>query len=196
MGGVEISRLHQQLGTTMIYVTHDQVEAMTMGERIVVMKDGYVQQIDNPIQMYDYPVNKFVAGFIGTPQMNFFDGQIRAVGAALIIEGPGGLRLPVPADRQAAMTAYCDKPVILGIRPEDIGSSAAEQCADAPCLHARVEVVEPMGSESYVHLKIGETPFVSRVDAHRRFQVGQTAEPAVFVNKAHFFDPQTERRIG
>jgi multiple sugar transport system ATP-binding protein len=192
---VEISRLHQQLGTTMIYVTHDQVEAMTMGERIVVMKDGVVQQVDNPIQMYDFPRNKFVAGFIGTPQMNFFAATIRADGAALAVEGPGGLQLPVPADRKAALAAYRDKPVILGLRPEDIGSSAAEQLAGAPRIRANVEVVEPMGSESYVHFKLGDTPFVSRVDAHRKFQIGQAAEPAVFISKAHFFDPASESRI-
>ena len=192
---VEISRLHQQLGTTMIYVTHDQVEAMTMGQRIVVMKDGVVQQVDAPIKMYDQPINKFVAGFIGTPQMNFFAGQIRAAGAGLAVEGPGGLRLPVPEDRQTALATFRDKPVILGLRPEDIGSTAAEQLTDAPRIRALVEVVEPMGSESYVHFRIGDTPFVSRVDAHRKFQIGQTAAPAVFITKAHFFDPQTDRRI-
>jgi multiple sugar transport system ATP-binding protein len=192
---VEISRLHRQLGATMIYVTHDQVEAMTMGERIVVMKDGVVQQVDNPIQMYDQPANKFVAGFIGTPQMNFFDGQIHATGATLTFESSQGLQLPVPQDRQTALVAYRDKPVVLGLRPEDIGSSAAEQLSGAPRIRALVEVVEPMGSESYVHFKLGDTPFVSRVDAHRKFQLGQTADPAVFITKAHFFDPQTDRRI-
>ena len=193
---VEISRLHQQLGTTMIYVTHDQVEAMTMGQRIVVMKDGVVQQVDSPIQMYDRPANKFVAGFIGTPQMNFFDGQIRAADGGLVFAGPGGMLLPVPPEQKAALAPYGDKPAVLGIRPEDIGSTAAEQLAGAPHIRALVEVIEPMGSESYVHFKIGDTPFVSRVDAHRKFQVRQTAEPAVFIHKAHFFDPATERRIG
>ena len=193
---VEISRLHQQLGTTMIYVTHDQVEAMTMGQRIVVMKDGLVQQVDSPIQMYDQPCNKFVAGFIGTPQMNFFDGMIRADGSGLAFEGPGGLRVPVPEGQKQALAAYRDQPTVLGLRPEDIGSSAAEQLAGAPHIRALVEVVEPMGSESYVHFKIGGVMFVSRVDAHRKFQIGQTAEPAVFINKAHFFDQVSERRIG
>jgi multiple sugar transport system ATP-binding protein len=192
---VEISRLHRQLGTTMIYVTHDQVEAMTMGERIVVMKDGAVQQVDNPIQMYDHPLNKFVAGFIGTPQMNFFHGQVHAAGATLIVENLDGLRLPVPEERQTALIAYRDKKVILGLRPEDIGSATAEQLAGLPRIKALVEVVEPMGSESYIHLKIGDTAFVSRVDAHRKLQIGQIAEPAVFITKAHFFDPQTDRRI-
>ena len=192
---VEISRLHQQLGTTMIYVTHDQVEAMTMGQRIVVMKDGVVQQVDNPIQMYDRPVNKFVAGFIGTPQMNFFDGQIRTAGGGLVFEGAGGLCVPVPEEQKPAVAAYGGKPIILGLRPEDIGSASAEQLAGAPHIRALVEVVEPMGSESYVHFRIGGTPFVSRVDAHHKFPIGQLAEPAVFISRAHFFEPQTERCI-
>ena len=192
---VEISRLHQQLGTTMIYVTHDQVEAMTMGQRIVVMKDGVVQQVDTPIQMYDRPVNKFVAGFIGTPQMNFFDGQIRTAGGGLVFEGAGGLCVPVPEEQKPAVAAYGGKPIILGLRPEDIGSASAEQLAGAPHIRALVEVVEPMGSESYVHFRIGGTPFVSRVDAHRKFPIGQLAEPAVFISRAHFFEPQTERCI-
>jgi len=152
--------------------------------------------VDSPIQMYDSPVNHFVAGFIGTPQMNFFDGRICSGDDGLVFDGPGGMRLPVPEDRKIALEAYCNRPVILGMRPEDIGSAAAEQLAGAPRIRALIEVVEPMGSESYVHFKIGATAFVSRVDAHRTFQVGQTAEPAVFIGNAHFFDPRTDSRIG
>ncbi|MBM4149510.1 MAG: sn-glycerol-3-phosphate ABC transporter ATP-binding protein UgpC [Lentisphaerae bacterium] len=192
---VEISRLHQQIGATMIYVTHDQIEAMTMGERIVVMKDGVVQQVDSPVRMYDRPANRFVAGFIGTPQMNFFNARIRAEGGSLVVEGPGDSRLPVPETQRAALATYRDKPVILGLRPEDIGSAAAEQLANAPRIRAKVEIIEPMGAESYVHFNIGGTPFISRVDAHVTFQIGQVAELAVFIGKAHFFDPQTECRI-
>ncbi|MBM4164741.1 MAG: sn-glycerol-3-phosphate ABC transporter ATP-binding protein UgpC [Lentisphaerae bacterium] len=192
---VEISRLHQQIGATMIYVTHDQIEAMTMGERIVVMKDGVAQQIDNPMRMYDFPANRFVASFIGTPQMNFFDARIRSVGGSLVVEGPGDSRLPVLETQRSALAAYRDKPVILGLRPEDIGSTAAEQLAGAPRMRAKVEIIEPMGAESYVHFDLGGTPFISRVDAHVKFQIGQVAELAVFIGKAHFFDPQTECRI-
>jgi len=189
---VEISRLHTQLKTTMIYVTHDQVEAMTMGQRIVVMKDGKMQQVDDPIRLYDHPLNRFVASFIGTPQMNFFEGHIRGTGEAMAWEGPGGMRLAVPSSMRDALTPYAGQPVTLGLRPEDIGSTVAEQLPGAPRLQATVEVVEPMGSESYVHLKIADTVFISRVDAHRKFKVGETAGPAVFINKAHFFDPKTE----
>jgi multiple sugar transport system ATP-binding protein len=192
---VEISRLHNQLKTTMIYVTHDQIEAMTMGQRIVVMKDGVVQQVADPISLYDRPANRFVAGFIGMPPMNVFEGRIRVLNEALVFEGPGDLLIDVPMKDKAALAAYRDKPVTLGLRPEDIGSAAAEQLAGAPRIQAAVEVIEPMGSESYVYFRLGDTTFISRVDAHRKFQVGQTAEPAVFVDKAHFFDPATEERI-
>jgi multiple sugar transport system ATP-binding protein len=193
---VEISRLHRQLGTTMIYVTHDQIEAMTMGERIVVMKDGFVQQVDGPIRLYDAPANRFVAGFIGTPPMNFLSGRLRAGAGRLAFDGAGGIQLELPETRRAALAPYDGKDVTLGLRPEDIGSAAAEQAPDAPRLAATVEVVEPMGSESYVYFRAGDATIVSRVDAHRRFQVGGPAQPAVFIGKAHFFDPATERRIG
>ncbi len=193
---VEISRLHQQLGTTMIYVTHDQIEAMTMGQRIVVMKDGLVQQVDDPLTLYDRPLNRFVAGFIGTPPMNFLKGVISGPAERLAFESPDGFSLPVPASQRAALAAYAGKPVVMGLRPEDIGSAAAEHLAGAPRLKAVVDVVELMGSESFVHLAIGAAALTSRVDAHRRFKVGETAEPAVFIDKAHFFDPVSEKRIG
>ena len=180
----------------MIYVTHDQVEAMTMGQRIVVMKGGLVQQVADPLSLYDGPANRFVAGFIGMPPMNVFEGQIRAGQSGLVFEGVGGLRLPVPAKDKVALAAYRDKPVTLGLRPEDIGSAAAEQLAGAARIRAVVEVVEPMGSESYIYVRVADAPFISRVDAHRKFKVGETAEPAVFIDKAHFFDPSTETRIG
>ena len=193
---VEISHLHQQLGATMIYVTHDQVEAMTMGQRIVVMKDGVVQQVDDPLTLYDRPANRFVAGFIGTPPMNFLPGAIAAQAGRLVFESPEGFSSPVPERLQATLAAHAGKPVILGLRPEDIGSAAAEHLAGAPRLKAAVEVVELMGAESFVHLKIGQAACTSRVDAHRRFKVGETADLAVFIDKAHFFDPATDRRIG
>ena len=189
---VEISRLHNQLKTTMIYVTHDQVEAMTMGQRIVVMKDGKIQQVDDPIRLYDHPVNRFVASFIGTPQMNFFEGSIRGVEESMVWEGPGGMTLAPPVFSRKVLAPHAGRPVTLGLRPEDIGSISAEQLPEAPRVRATVEVVEPMGSESYIHLRVADTVFISRVDAHRKFRVGEVAEPAVFINKAHFFDPKTE----
>ena len=193
---VEISRLHHQLGSTMIYVTHDQVEAMTMGQRIVVMKDGVIQQVASPLALYDNPVNRFVAGFIGMPPMNLFKGWIRSSEQGLMFEGVGGMRLPVPRKDISALAAYLDKPVILGLRAEDIGSAAAEQLPGAPRIQAIAEVVEPMGSESYIYFRQSDTSFISRVDAHRMVKVGDTYEPAVYLEKTHFFDPGTEMRIG
>ena len=193
---VEISRLHSQLATTMIYVTHDQVEAMTMGQRIVVMKDGLIQQVADPLRIYDCPANRFVAGFIGMPPMNFFEGQIRGADEATRFEGAGGISLAVHASARAALAAYRDKPVTLGLRPESIGSASAEQLPNAPRLRATVDVVEPMGSESYVYSRAGATTFISRVDAHREIRVGEVVDAAVFMEKAHFFDPVTTTRIG
>lgn len=192
---VEISRLHGQLGATMIYVTHDQVEAMTMGQRIVVMKGGIVQQVADPLSLYDRPVNRFVAGFIGMPPMNIFNGHIRAGQDGPVFEGPAGMRVLVHQKDRTSLAPYLDRPVLLGLRPEDIGSAAAEQLVGAPRIRAVVEVIEPMGSETYIYFRLGEVTFTSRVDAHRRFKVGETAEPCVFMGKAHFFDPQTEARI-
>ena len=192
---VEISQLHNQLGATMIYVTHDQIEAMTMGSRIVVMKDGLIQQVADPITLYDSPENLFVAGFIGTPPMNFFAGRILGAADGLTFKADDGFDVPVPEAKADAVSPYKDKPVTLGIRPEDIGSAAAEALDGAPKIAATVDVIEPMGSESYVYLHTGETSFISRVDAHRRFTIGAEASPAVFIDKVQFFDLQTERRI-
>ena len=192
---VEISRLHSTIGATMIYVTHDQVEAMTMGERIVVMKDGYVQQVADPLTLYDQPSNRFVAGFIGTPPMNFFEGRILGANSHLEFEGPQGVRVPIPESMTQPLVPYRDKAVTMGLRPEDIGSTLAEQVQDAPRVTATVDVVEPMGSESYVYLRAEETTFISRVDAHMKMTIGEQAQPAVLMSKAHFFDPETEATV-
>ena len=192
---VEISRLHGQLGTTMIYVTHDQVEAMTMGQRIVVMKDGLIQQVADPLTLYDNPANRFVAGFIGTPPMNFIEGTISAEGESLQFNGPEGMKLPVPQKWVDRVGKYSGKPITLGVRPEDIGSNAAEALADAPHISAIVEVVEPMGAESFVYLRAGDANFISRVDAHREYAIGSTVSPAVYIEKVHFFDPDSEETV-
>ncbi|MFZ4395680.1 MAG: ABC transporter ATP-binding protein [Kiritimatiellia bacterium] len=193
---MEISQIHQRLGVTMIYVTHDQVEAMTMGQRIVVMKDGVIQQVATPLRLYDQPVNRFVAGFIGTPPMNIIEGTVRGEGDSLCFEGSGGLQLPVPAEACAALAAFCERPVALGLRPEDIGSPSAESLAGAPRLRAGVEVIEQMGSESYVYLRIGDVRLVCRMDAHRPLKIGETITPAVCMSRARFFDPANGERIG
>jgi len=193
---VEIKRLHAQLGATMIYVTHDQVEAMTMGDRIVVMKDGRIHQVADPLTLYDQPADRFVAGFIGTPPMNFFEGMIRVEGPAVMFVAKDGFTLPVPKRRQAALRAYADRSVTLGIRPEDIGAPASAFPPDQATIRAKVDVTEPMGSETYVYLTVGATSFVCRAESRHRFEAGMEADLPVRMEKVHFFDVATEKRIG
>ena len=190
----EISKLHQQLESTMIYVTHDQVEAMTMGDRICVMKDGVVHQVAEPITLYDKPCNKFVAGFIGTPPMNFFDGVIaRRDGKIFFVET--GFEFEIPTEWKEKLEPFVDRKVCFGVRPEDIGTEQAEAAANMPRVSARIEVVEPMGSETYVYLNTGGNSFVARVDPHKEVKVGSQVSFAVLLPKAHFFDGETENTI-
>lgn len=191
---VEINRLHSKLGSTMIYVTHDQVEAMTMGDRIVVMKDGIIQQVADPITLYDSPANRFVASFIGTPPMNFFEGSIVTESGVMCFKEET-FEIPVPQAWRSQLEPYEGKKITFGIRPEDLGSPAAEALPDAPRIKARVDVVEPMGSESYVHINTGHNTFVARVDAHRKFHTGEEVDLACFIDKAHFFDHGSEEVI-
>ena len=190
----EISKLHQQLETTMIYVTHDQTEAMTMGDRICVMKDGVIQQVAAPIELYDKPCNKFVAGFIGTPPMNFFEGNLANKDGKLIFVSPG-FECPVPDAWKEKMEPFCNKAVTFGIRPEDIGNEAAERNPEMPKVKAKVEVIEPMGSETYVYLTCATTSFIARIDPHRKLSVGQDIEFSLLMPNAHFFDGATEKAI-
>ncbi|MFH0910842.1 MAG: sn-glycerol-3-phosphate ABC transporter ATP-binding protein UgpC [Planctomycetota bacterium] len=187
---VEISRLHQRLNATMIYVTHDQIEAMTMGDRIVVMQDGFIQQVADPITLYDAPDNRFVAGFIGTPPMNFFEGILESENGSLIFKEPT-FSLSVPREMRTALEPYAGQKVALGIRPEDIGSNAAEMLPDAPRVPAQVDVIEPMGSETYVYLNTGSTFFISRMGAYQSFSPGEAVSLPLFMKKAHFFETKT-----
>jgi multiple sugar transport system ATP-binding protein len=186
----EISRLHRQLEATMIYVTHDQVEAMTMGDRIVVMDKGLVQQVADPLGLYDQPANRFVAGFIGTPPMNFMPGRLAAKDGDLQFT-MGSTSITLPKAWSSVLSGRAGSEIVFGVRPEDVGSTMAEQSADSPRIRARVDVVEPMGSESYVHLVVGEARIISRVDPHRRFVEGQDTEMALLLGKAHLFDAQS-----
>ncbi len=190
----EISKLHMRLQATMIYVTHDQVEAMTMGDRIVVMKDGIVQQVDDPLSLYDHPCNKFVAGFIGSPPMNFIEGQIVEDNGLLFNEGNFQVRLPEKF--VAALKPYVGKKVIFGIRPEDIyDPSYGSELPFKQEVSAKVEVIEPMGSEIFLYLTTGKTPFVARVEPHVKAQVDEMRKLYFNMEKAHFFDVETEKSI-
>ncbi len=191
---VEINKLHSKLESTMIYVTHDQVEAMTMGDRIVVMNQGVIQQVADPITLYDSPANRFVAGFIGTPPMNFFDGKLVGENGALHFD-EGSFNIELPGEWIKKLDAHVGKPITYGIRPEDIGSPAAEELEGAPRIRAKVDVSEPMGSETYLYLDTGKHTFISRVDAHRNCPVGEDMRLALFAPKAHMFAADTGETI-
>ena len=191
----EINKLHTRLGTTMIYVTHDQIEAMTMGDRICVMKDGVIQQIDTPLNIYDKPANTFVAGFIGTPPMNIFKGTLVSEDGKFVFKS-GPISVALPADWNVSIESYAGKDILFGIRPEDIGSERATSDANAPSITAKVEVREPMGAEIYLHLDTGvDAPCVARVEPHLDAKVGETITLKLAIACAHVFDPATTNRI-
>jgi multiple sugar transport system ATP-binding protein len=190
---VELKKLHDRLETTAIYVTHDQVEAMTLGDRVVVMKDGWIQQVGEPLELYGHPTNKFVAGFIGSPAMNFLDVVINETGGAVVAEAPG-LRLAVPPARAGALKAYKGQQVALGVRPEDVhvatGADLAHHTFDA-----NIEVVEPLGSEILLDVRVGPGTIVARVEPGVRVKVHETVRLAVNADRLHFFDAKTEQAI-
>jgi multiple sugar transport system ATP-binding protein len=190
----EISKLHTRLQSTMIYVTHDQVEAMTMGDRIVIMKDGLIQQVGAPLEVYAQPQNQFVAGFIGSPAMNFIKCTVASKNGQLCFSHPG-FNLPVPSAKAKALAAYTDKPVTMGIRPEDLHEATAQDSA-ASVLEATVEVVEPIGHEIYLDVMIGPSEIIARVSPDTPAKVGQKIKLAATTEKLHAFDQQSEKSIG
>jgi len=194
----ELSKLHERLQTTTIYVTHDQVEAMTLADRIVVMKDGVIQQIDDPITLYNQPNNMFVAGFIGSPAMNFLDAKIEARGDELVLTGKG-IDLTIPTKMSQAMKelqTYVGKEIVFGIRPEDImDPEFAETDENVDTVDATVEVIEPMGSSIHLHLSIGDRTIVAVVDPQSEAKVGDVMKIAFDLEKMHIFDAETEEAI-
>ncbi|MCX7017609.1 MAG: sn-glycerol-3-phosphate ABC transporter ATP-binding protein UgpC [bacterium] len=188
----EISKLHSRLQATMIYVTHDQVEAMTMGDRIVVMKDGIALQIDDPISLYDHPVNKFVAGFIGTPPMNFMTGTVEQNNSTLVFN-EGSFHLNLPSRYHEALKPFVNKQVVFGIRPEDIyDPSYGTELPNKQDVSAKVEVIEPMGSEIYLYMTTGKNPFIARVEPHVRAELDEQKKIIFNMDKAHFFENTAE----
>ncbi len=187
----EIKKLHQRLKTTFIYVTHDQTEAMTMGSRIVVMKDGIIQQIDSPSNLYQKPVNVFVAGFIGSPQMNFMDATLEEKQDGLyLVFGEEAIKLP--ESKTEALKAYVGKEVTFGIRPEDIYEEGE---VDGAAVSASVEVTEMMGAETFLYLKIADKSFTARVGQDSKAQAGDDVKVVIDANKIHVFDKETEIAI-
>ena len=191
----EIHKLHLRLSTTMIYVTHDQTEAMTMGDRIAVMKDGIVQQLADPITIYDHPVNKFVASFIGSPPMNFMLGRLLKKDGRFYFD-EGRIMVKLVEEMYKNIGPYQGKEVYLGIRPEEIydklfvSSAPPENIVRVTC-----EVVEPMGSEVYLYLNTGRHNFIARVGAHDRPPINQDMDLVFDMSKVHFFDKDTEATI-
>jgi multiple sugar transport system ATP-binding protein len=198
----EISKLHQRLQTTIVYVTHDQVEAMTMGSRIAVMNAGLLQQLDTPQRLYDTPINMFVAGFIGSPAMNFFGDDpslppVRLIGSAEELHVDGGtFRVKVPATKTSALVQYANREIIFGLRPEDMyDRQFAREANPDSTVKVDVDVVEPMGSEVYLYLLTGKKTFVGRLDSRTQVQPGQSMEVTWDMNKMHFFDKQTQAAL-
>ncbi len=190
---VELKRLHERLETTAIYVTHDQVEAMTLGSRVVVMRDGWVQQVGDPMEIYSRPQNRFVAGFIGSPAMNFIPTIIGEQNGALFAEA-GGLRMKVPADRAARMGTYRGQTVTLGIRPEDLRVASGGDPADY-AFDAVVDVVEPLGSEILLDVTLAGQSVVSRVEPTVKARPHEKIRLAFVPDRIHFFDTKTEAVI-
>jgi multiple sugar transport system ATP-binding protein len=192
----EISKLHHRLQSTMIYVTHDQVEAMTMGDRIVVMLDGEIQQVDTPLKLYHHPVNRFVASFIGSPPMNMIDGTLTGDnGQIQFSDASGSVMLQIPAAKHDALRDYLGQKVVLGVRPEDLEENPQQVAIAGRSIQAPVDVVEPMGSEINLYVLIGNQPATARIKADSAPRVGATHVLDVNLDKVHFFDITTGKTI-
>ncbi len=185
----EIARLHRKLGTTMIYVTHDQVEAMTLGQRIVVLKDGEIQQIDTPMALYERPANLFVAGFLGSPAMNLLQGTLVQAESGRVLDLGDGLRLPL--GNVNIDPAWPGRKLVVGIRPESLQPAADGQQS----FEAVVEVVEPVGNEVFLDLRLGVHPLVTRVAPSTMPAIGDRLAMRVQGDRLHFFDPETGLRL-
>jgi multiple sugar transport system ATP-binding protein len=190
-----LGRLHHRLGTTFIYVTHDQTEAMTMGSRIAVMKDGILQQVDTPQKLYDDPDNVFVAGFIGSPAMNFFDATLVSEDDKLFID-TGVFRIQVPPHKVATYKPHAGHPVVFGIRPEDIHDPEFRPTNITEArIEAEVDVTELMGNEVFVYYNVGGKSFVGRVDPRTTAHVGEKMPAVINLENMRIFDRKTERQI-
>jgi multiple sugar transport system ATP-binding protein len=188
----EISKLQQRLQTTTVYVTHDQVEAMTMGHRIAVMKDGKLQQVGTPLEVYEQPANLFVAAFIGTPPMNFIKATLRDGGQTI---AASKFTLPV-SERLKALTAGKDGVnVVVGIRPENIVDPSRPTRGQTAHIQAKVDIAEPLGHEVLVYVTLGDDTLVAKVDPHRAPAIDSTVELVVELDSIHIFDAATERRF-
>jgi len=188
---VEIARLHRQLGTTTIYVTHDQVEAMTLGERIVVLDGGRIQQIDTPMNLYARPANLFVAGFLGSPAMNLLRGTLHRENGWWLMLPNAALPLGVLPVQGTALETWNEREIVLGVRPEDLQPAAPHDAA----LEAQVEVIEPVGNEVFLNLRFGDQRIVSRVPPHQMPASCSALHLSFHSDHLHFFDAASGTRI-
>ncbi|MBK9927649.1 MAG: sn-glycerol-3-phosphate ABC transporter ATP-binding protein UgpC [Anaerolineales bacterium] len=191
----EISKLHQRLQTTFIYVTHDQIEAMTMASRIAVINKGVLQQLDTPQNLYDHPNNLFVAGFIGSPAMNFFPGKLRKDGGKLVVD-TGDFSVAIPPKYAKPYESHVGKDIIFGIRPENIHDvNFIPPNVDFEKVAVKVDVTELMGNEIFLYLVSGKNTFVARVDPRSKLRLGEQAQIALDMDAVHIFDAATEQAI-
>ena len=192
----EIAKLHQRLGTTIIYVTHDQTEAMTLGTRIVVMKDGLIQQVDTPQNLYEKPANLFVAGFMGSPQMNFIDAEVVVSGDTASLRVADQLiELPPAKSKKVIEGGYAGKTVTFGIRPEDVDDSEVVVSTSKAVFESTINVYELLGAEVYLYFDLDQFPITARVDARTTARPGDKVKFAFDVEKIHIFDKETEETI-
>ncbi len=189
---VELKKLHERLSSTIIYVTHDQVEAMTMGDRIVVMKDGLIQQVGRPLDLYFHPANKFVAGFIGSPSMNFIETRLIASDNKLFVQADG-FRLRIPEEKSQNLQKYVNKKVIFGIRPQDLSKASAP--IEGETIEAFVEIIEPIGNEIYLDVKVGEDSLIASVDPKTKVTPRQDILLQANLENIHLFDIDDERAL-
>jgi multiple sugar transport system ATP-binding protein len=194
----EIARLHARLGSTMLYVTHDQMEAMTLGNRVAVIHQGRIQQVASPLELYRHPANVFVAGFLGSPPMNFFDGALESGGGALLFRERAGsaidmaapLTLRLPPEFTQTLSAWAGKPITLGLRPEHfVVQTPGTVAGESAQVHATVEAAEPMGAENLLRLSTGTTALVVRVPAATLPRTADRLTLAIEAGEARFFDP-------
>jgi multiple sugar transport system ATP-binding protein len=188
----ELKKLHERLASTIIYVTHDQVEAMTMGDRIVVMKDGLIQQVGKPLDLYFHPVNKFVAGFIGSPTMNFIEAKLVASNQKLYVEADG-MRLAVPEGKARQLQGYVNKKVTLGIRPQDL--SKASSPVEGETFKAHVEIIEPIGNEIYLDVKAGRDSLIASVDPKTKVSPHEEILLQANLENIHLFNVEDEKAL-
>ncbi len=190
----EISKLHSKLGVTMIYVTHDQTEAMTMGDKIVIMKDGIINQIDTPLNLYNKPINKFVAGFIGSPSMNFINGKLQKNNQLYFVAEDDSLNIELTKEQSEKLINYQGKGITLGIRPEDISMQNSDE-DNTHSFKVKLDVVEPMGNEIFIYFIVCGEQLIARLPASSDIKINQKLDLHLNINKIHFFDDVSEESL-